>query len=99
MNGRRSVVAVTRPAPRDFIQSGTWPTGRLASEAPIEVVYAHGIAQRLTDALAGRSVSGVAFEAGVSRSTVHDLLAGVSCGQVATVARLEGALGVRLWPE
>jgi DNA-binding phage protein len=90
---------VTRAAPSDFIESGNWPTGRLRRDAPIEVEYAQAIARALTAALEGRAITVLAAEAGVSRSTVHDLLSGVSCGQVATVARLEAALAVRLWPE
>jgi hypothetical protein len=90
---------VPRSRPVDYLISGTWPDGELHRDAPIEAVYAQRISQHLVEALAGRSVIAIAREANLNRSTVQDLLAGRSCGQVSTVARLEQVLGRKLWPE
>ncbi len=40
----------------------------------------------------------LAAEADLAHTTIYDLLAGRTYGDVITIARLEAALGLALWP-
>jgi AcrR family transcriptional regulator len=62
------------------------------------VVVAQAISIKLKAALEGRSIRQVAAEADLAHTTVYDLLAGKTYGDVITVARLEAALETSLWP-
>ena len=86
------------PHPAELIARGDWPTGQLVDGAPEEAHYAQGIARNLERALQGLSIREIAKAAGLSHSTVYDLLNGVTYGEVITIARLEDVLGTRLWP-
>ncbi len=77
---------------------GPWPQGRLVSGAPPEAHVAKSIAVALQIALEGQSRRAVAADADLAHTTVYDLLAGKTYGDVITVARLEDALNRRLWP-
>ncbi|MEI8002612.1 MAG: transcriptional regulator, partial [Actinomycetes bacterium] len=83
--------------PADYLQDGDWPTGHLRPDAPAEAYLAAAMTRRLTAALAGRSARSIARDAGISAQTVLNLLAGLSWGDVVTVARLERTLGAALW--
>jgi len=96
---RPTVATVRRHVPLEYLIHGQWPDGLLGQDAPIEALYAQQIAVRLRDGLQGQSISAVCRQAGVNRSTVQDILAGRTYGQVASIARLESVLRVRLWPE
>ena len=80
-----------------WLASGTWPDGQLASKAPPEARQARANATALREALQGQSIREVADEAEFAHSTVYDLLAGKTYGDVITLARLEAALGTQLW--
>lgn len=84
-------------APREYLVKGEWPDGALARNAPAEARQVAGVAQRLRDAVEGRSLRSVATEAGLSIGTVSNLLGGRTWGDLVTLARLENALGVHLW--
>ncbi len=81
-----------------WLDSGTWPDGPLASGAPPEAVTARAIAVNLGIAIGGRSVRKLAAEADLAHTTIYDLLAGNTYGDVITVARLESVLNRSLWP-
>ncbi|MFF0870138.1 helix-turn-helix domain-containing protein [Nonomuraea sp. NPDC003560] len=86
--------------PRDLAENPqAWPHADLAGHPPAAVVQA--IAASLASILAERRLSlrGLAAVSGVNRQSIADLLAGRSWPDVATIALLETALAVRLWPE
>jgi hypothetical protein len=96
------VSAVTRRSvrlgpPADHID-GEFPGGRLRAGAPVAAAYAQAVARALVGALVGRNISEVCTQAGLSRSTVYDLLTGRTWPDMVTLAHLEATLGVRLWP-
>jgi transcriptional regulator with XRE-family HTH domain len=53
---------------------------------------------RLRDGIGERSIRSVATAAGVSHVTILNVLAGRAWPDLSTIARLEIALGVPLWP-
>ena len=59
---------------------------------------ARAIVLTLQAALEGRSPRSLAAEADLAHTTLYDLLAGKTYGDVITVARLEASLGRSLWP-
>lgn len=85
--------------PVSWVRAGSWPNGGLTADAPPEAHVARTIVKRLHTALGERSVRSLAAEADLAHTTVYDLLAGRTYGDVITIARLEAALAVRLWPE
>ena len=85
--------------PIAWLHGGTWPEGPLSSDAPPEAIVARAIAVGLSVALQERSVRHLAADADLAHTTIYDLLAGNTYGDVITIARLETALGVRLWPQ
>lgn len=85
--------------PASWVRAGSWPEAELARDAPPEAHVAQSIVKRLNTALVERSVRSLAEEADLAHTTVYDLLAGRTYGDVITIARLEAALNVRLWPE
>jgi hypothetical protein len=68
-------------------------------EGPPEVHYAHQLAKRLRAAIGGRSLRDVARQARLDHTTVSAVLAGERWADLITIARLEVALGHRLWPD
>ncbi|SEG99269.1 Helix-turn-helix [Nonomuraea solani] len=86
--------------PRDLAENPqAWPHADLARHPAAAVVQA--IAAALAGILAERRLSlrGLAAASGVNRQSISDLLAGRSWPDVATIALLEAALAVRLWPD
>lgn len=80
--------------PRDHVDG--WPDGIPSSAV---AAYAQQVAQRLGEAMEGRSVREVARAAGVDHTTIIGLLAGAHWPDLVTLAKCEQALGVRLWPD
>ena len=76
-----------------------FPDGTVAPDAPPGVVELAGVARRLRALVNGGefTVSGIARTSGVHRTTVHDVLDGVVWIDTSTLARLERAVGQRLW--
>ena len=83
--------------PRSYLVSGAWPTGRI--KGPPEARYAAEVARRLAKAMEGQSLRAVAREAGLDHTTVRALAEGERWPDLITIARLEQALGSRLWPD
>lgn len=83
--------------PRSYLVSGEWPAGKV--EGPAEARYAAEVARRLANAMEGQSLRATAREAGLDHTTVRALVEGVRWPDLITIARLEQALGVRLWPD
>jgi len=89
-----------RSPPSSYLaEGGRWPDGPFPDATPAPVLYAAGISRLLAEALRGRRIGEVAEDADVHRSTVSDILAGSTWPDLATVAKLEQALGARLWPD
>lgn len=87
-------------APRELAEDPqAWPHADLARHPAAAVVQQ--IAATLAGILAERRLSlrGLAAASGVNRQSIADLLAGRSWPDVATIALLEAALAVRLWPD
>lgn len=83
--------------PRSFLISGDWPEGKI--EGPIEVRYAQELAQRLRSAVGASSLREVARAARIDHTTISAIMAGQRWADLVTIARLEDALEVRLWPD
>lgn len=80
--------------------AGVFPDGDVLDGAPVGVAHAVEVAQRLRAALeqGDRSVSALARDAHIARTTVQDILAGRTYPDMVTLARMEEVLEVRLWP-
>lgn len=91
---RRS--GITGP-PKSYLASGEWPTGRI--DGPPEAKYAAEVSRRLREAIGERTLRSVAREAGLDHTTVRAVVEGERWPDLITVARLEQALDVRLWPD
>lgn len=93
MTRRRSAVG----PPREYV-SGSWPDGRAVAGAPRALEHARLISIRLSEALEGRSVTDVAQEADLARSTIYDLVGGRTWPDLISLGKLEAALNVELLP-
>ena len=78
--------------------AGTWPNGDAVADAPRALEHARTVSLRLGDALTGRSVTEVADEADLARSTIYDLLGGRTWPDLISLGKLEDALGIELLP-
>ena len=87
-------------APINYATSGTWPEVTLGPGAPVSAHFARAFVRRLDTALADTGLSGraVAGIAGVAHTTVQRVLRGEVLPDLGTIARLEVALGVDLYP-
>ena len=87
-----------KPRKRGFPaeSSESWPHASASSE---DAEVARLIVLNLMAAVKGRGLRGVAREAGIDEKTLRQLIAGASYPDVRTVARLEVALQVALYPE
>ena len=86
--------------PADYLDDGAdWPGGPLRADAPPEAYLAAAVATRLQAIAADRDLtySSIAKQAGTTRGTVARISNGASWPDMRTVARLECALGARLW--
>lgn len=81
------------------IPTGEWPAGPLVADAPPYAVVTAAIVQRYRAAAGGRSLRSVASAAGIDPTSLGRTLAGETVPDVHTVAVLEDALGVGLWPD
>ncbi len=96
-----SVIHVTprQPAlrrPVEYIVSGDWPFASLSG--PRLVSYAQLFARRLHHAVGDRSIREVARTANLSNSTLLAVMGGTRWPDMVTVAKLEEALDIDLWP-
>ena len=82
--------------PRDFVQ------GRFLeddAEIPIVVRYAQELARSLHEAIGPLSLRYVARRAKLDHTTIAAVLSGSRWPDLVTIAKLEQALGKRLWPD
>ena len=93
MTRRRSAVG----PPRDYVD-GTWPEGAAVPGAPRALEHARMISLRLAAALEGRSVTDVAEQADLARSTIYDLVGGKTWPDLISLGKLETALDIELLP-
>jgi len=91
--------ADVRPRPADYAAEGSWPHCSLEAEAPVWARYALHISSALEASLRDVNVSELQRTTGVARSTVRRIIDGETWPDFVTLARLEDALNVRLWPE
>lgn len=93
MTKRRGTVG----PPRDYVR-GEWPNDPAVANAPRAVEHARAISVRLAEALRDRSVTDVAAEADLARSTIYDLVNGSTWPDLVSLGKLSDALGVDLLP-
>lgn len=87
--------------PNAYLVDGErWPDGRLLAGLSPSLVRALGIAadvsRRLSAALDGRSISGVARDADVARTTLYDLQRGGTWPDLVSITKLEDVLETSL---
>jgi len=83
----------TRLSPRDHVTD--WPESP-ASDPVAEV--ARQFAVNLRSAIGATSLRETGTSVGVDHSTILAILQGRSWPDLATIAKLEGGLGIDLWP-
>lgn len=83
--------------PRAYV-TPTWPDGSAVPGAPRALEHARLISIRLSEALEGRSVTDVAEQADLARSTIYDLIGGRTWPDLISLGKLEAALNVELLP-
>lgn len=86
--------------PRDYLATGTWPTGALHADAPPGARLGHAIAQALAAAMHNQDIGPreVARRAGLTHPTVLFVLQGKRLPSTHTLLLLERALHTPLWP-
>lgn len=86
--------------PEAYVAAGVWPDATLSADAPVSAHYGQALARRLAYAIASSDTSlrALGERAGVSHTTISRLLAGRVLVDIGTVARLEAALSVEIWP-
>jgi len=83
--------------PAAYLVSGEWPEGTV--EGPAAAAYARQLALNLHEAMGERSLRELGREAGVHHTTIRAILMGERWADLVTIAKLEQALEVRLWPD
>lgn len=78
---------------------GEWPVGPLRADAPPYAVVTAAIVSAYRAAVGERSLRSVASAAGIDPTSLGRMLHGETVPDVHTVAVLEAALGVPLWPD
>ncbi len=86
--------------PAAYVASGQWPHAHLRTDAPVSAHYGQQIARRLAEAMsqAGLSARKLATLSGLDNRTIGRVLLGDVLPDVGTLARLETALKLDLWP-
>lgn len=84
--------------PCEWVVDGEWPDATFRADTPDVVAYAAELSRRLGQALAGKSKTDVAARSNLTRPTLYDILQGKSWPDMISIARLETALEVDLWP-
>lgn len=92
-NGDRTPIA--------YVVRGVWPDADLDPDAPPSAPAAQQLARALRDAMAETATGQRALSAasGVAHTTIGRILAGTVLCDIGSLARLEHALGRRLWPD
>jgi DNA-binding phage protein len=85
--------------PRTWItEGGEWPAGPFVDDAPPYALVTAAIVVAYRRRAGSRSLRSVAAVAGIDPTSLSRTLAGETVPDVHTVAVLEDALGVPLWP-
>lgn len=87
--------------PASFVaEAGQWPVGPLSAEAPVYATVTAHLVHRLQAVMADRGLSlrAVANPAGIDPTSLSRLITGKVVPDLATIANLEQALDVDLWP-
>ncbi|AOS95105.1 hypothetical protein AN480_28470 (plasmid) [Mycobacterium intracellulare subsp. chimaera] len=81
--------------------SGVWPNADMKHDAPPSASAAQHLARALGAAMAETATGqrALAVVSGVAHTTIGRILAGTVLCDIGSLARLEHALGRRLWPE
>ena len=86
-------------APRTWVaDGGEWPVGPFVDDAPPYALVTAAVVVSYRRAAGSRSLRSVAAAAGIDPTSLGRTLSGETVPDVHTVAVLEGALGVPLWP-
>jgi DNA-binding phage protein len=80
-------------------EGGEWPEGPLREDAPPYAVVTAEVVRAYRRAAGSQSLRSVASAAGIDATSLGRTLAGETVPDVHTVAVLEDALGVALWPD
>jgi DNA-binding phage protein len=91
--------ADVRPRPADYAAEGVWPHCTLEDDAPVWARYALHVSGALQERLRDVNVSELQRTTGIARSTIRRIIQGETWPDVVTLAHLEEALHIRLWPE
>ncbi|GAY17243.1 MULTISPECIES: hypothetical protein [Mycobacteriaceae] len=87
--------------PVAYVASGVWPNADIKADAPPSASAAQHLARALGAAMAETATGqrALAVTSGVAHTTIGRILAGTVLCDIGSLARLEHALGQRLWPE
>lgn len=87
--------------PIAYVATGIWPDADLVADAPPSASAAQYVARALGVAMADTATGqrALATASGVAHTTIGRILAGAVLCDIGSLARLEHALGQRLWPE
>jgi hypothetical protein len=87
--------------PVAYVASGVWPAADMKPDAPPSASAAQHLARALAAAMAETATGqrALAVTSGVAHTTIGRILAGTVLCDIGSLARLEHALGRRLWPE
>jgi hypothetical protein len=87
--------------PIAYVVAGVWPDAELDPDAPPSAPAAQYLASALRAAMAetGTGQRALAGASGVAHTTIGRILAGTVLCDIGSLARLEHALGRRLWSE
>ncbi|WP_343576931.1 helix-turn-helix transcriptional regulator [Mycobacterium sp.] len=87
--------------PVAYVVRGVWPDADIKPDAPPSASAAQQLARTLGAAMAEAATGqrALAAASGVAHTTIGRILAGTVLCHIGSLARLEHALGRRLWPE
>jgi hypothetical protein len=87
--------------PIAYVTAGVWPDADLDPDAPPSAPAAQQLARSLRAAMTetGTGQRALAAASGVAHTTIGRILAGTVLCDIGSLARLEHALGRRLWPQ
>ncbi|MEY8014701.1 MULTISPECIES: helix-turn-helix domain-containing protein [Mycobacteriaceae] len=87
--------------PVAYVARGLWPNAAMTPDAPPSASAAQHLARALGAAMAETATGqrALAVVSGVAHTTIGRILAGTVLCDIGSLARLEHALGRRLWPE
>lgn len=86
--------------PARYVIEGTWPAAVLARDAPVSAHYGQALAANLQQTMSTTrcTLRRLAQTSGVAHTTISRVLRGEVLPDMGTIARLEAALGVQVFP-